>query len=230
MKVILTEKVKTLGNVGEIVNVTAGYARNFLFPKRLAVVADISNTKVLEHQQRTLAKKVDAEKKVAMELKKKIEGTTIEFTKKVGLNGKLFGTVTNNEIAMELEKQGVSVERRQITIEEQIKGVGTFAIKAKIFPGVEAEFKIKIIQDAKQAEEMKAQLAEMKKAKEAKAKMDAEKAAAATAEAAAAEQVEEEIETKPKAAMKASSKKPEAEEKAPAKKGAAKTTTKSKKA
>lgn len=225
MKVILTEKVKTLGNVGEIVNVTAGYARNFLFPKRLAVVADVSNTKMLEHQQRTLAKKVDAEKKIAMDLKKKIDGTTIEFIKKVGLNGKLFGTVTNNEIAQELEKQGVAVERRQITIEEQIKGVGTFAVKAKIFAGVEAEFKIKVSQDAKQAEEMKAQLAEMKKAKEAKAKMDADKAEAAAAELAAQEAAhEEEMDTKPKAA-KAPAKKVEAEEKAPAKKA-----TKSKKA
>lgn len=223
MKVILTNKVKTLGNVGEIVNVSAGYARNFLFPKKLAVVADTSNTKMLEHQQRTLAKKVDAEKKVAMDLKKKIDGTTIEFIKKVGLNGKLFGTVTSNEIATELEKQGVSVERRQITIEDQIKGVGTYNVKAKIFAGVEAEFKIKVVQDAKQAEEMKAQLAEMKKAKEAKAKMDADKAAAAEAEvAAAAAAAAEEEEASAKPAKKAPAKAKAEEEKAPAKKPAAK--------
>lgn len=218
MKVILTEKVKTLGNVGEIVNVTAGYARNFLFPKRLAVVADVSNTKMLEHQQRTLAKKVDAEKKVAIELKKKIDGTTIEFIKKVGLNGKLFGTVTTAEIATELEKLGVSVERRQITIEEHVKGVGTFAVKAKIFSGVEAAFKIKVSQDAKQAEEMKLALSEMKKAKEAKAKMDADKAAAAAAEEAAPSgEDNQETEVKSTKTQK-SSKKPEAEEKTDKKK------------
>lgn len=231
MKVILVEKVKSLGSTGEVVNVSAGYARNFLFPRKLAVVADVKNTKILEHKQRTLTKKIEAEKKVAMELKKKIDGLVLELIKKVGTNGKLFGTVTSTEIAKELDKQGIHIERRLLSIEEQIKGVGTFSIKAKVFAGVDAEFKVKVVQDQKQAEEMKLALMEAKKAKELAAK-NAKEAKAAEGETvgdmfekAAAEKEAAEVEAKApkaKAAPKA--------EKAPATEKAEKKTTKTKKA
>jgi large subunit ribosomal protein L9 len=103
MKVILTEKVPTLGNIGEIVNVSAGHARNYLVPNGFAMVADDSNKKLLAAQQKSLAKKIQAQKEAALELKKKVEGTTIELIKKVGASGKLFGTVTNAELSKELE-------------------------------------------------------------------------------------------------------------------------------
>src|SRR5690606_27090863 len=124
MKVILTEKVKALGMIGEIVNVSAGYARNFLFPRKLAVLADEKNANVLKDKQKALAKKVAAEKDAAEEQKKKIEGKTIELIKKVGTTGRLFGAVTTTEIAKEIEKLGVSIERRLITV-ESIKSLGT---------------------------------------------------------------------------------------------------------
>ena len=103
MKVILTEKVKALGMIGEIVNVSAGYARNYLFPRKLAILADEKNANIIADKQKALAKKVAAEKAVAEEAKKKIEGITIELIKKVGANGRLFGAVTTQEIAAELE-------------------------------------------------------------------------------------------------------------------------------
>src|SRR5690606_17155844 len=114
MKVILTEKVKTLGNIGEIVNVSMGYARNFLFPNKLATVADAGNQRDLDNKKKQLAKKVAAETKTAQELKTKIEQQNLVLTRKVGANGKLFGAITSSELAKELEKLGLSVERRQI--------------------------------------------------------------------------------------------------------------------
>ncbi len=174
MKVILTEKVPTLGNIGEIVNVSAGHARNYLVPNGFAMVADEGNKNLLAAQQKSLAKKIKAQKDAALELKKKVEGATIELIKKVGASGKLFGTVTNAELAKELENLGVNVERRLIHLESPIKGLGIFNAKAKIFQDVEATFKIKVSIDPKQAEELKRNQEEALKNAEARKKAAAE--------------------------------------------------------
>ena len=175
MKVILTERVPTLGNIGEIVNVSAGHARNFLVPNGLAMVADDSNKKLLAAQQKSLSKKIQAQKDAALELKKKVEGITVELIKKVGASGKLFGTVTTAELSKELENRGLTIERRLIHLAAPIKGLGTFDVKAKIFQDVEATFKVKVVIDPKQAEELKKAQEEALKASEAR------KAAAALA-------------------------------------------------
>ncbi len=174
MKVILTEKVPALGNIGEIVNVSAGHARNYLVPNGFAMVADEGNKNLLAAQQKSLAKKIQGQKDVALELKKKIEGTTIELIKKVGASGKLFGTVTNAELSKELESRGLVVERRLIHLESPIKGLGIFNAKAKIFQDVEATFKVKVSIDPKQAEELKRNQEEALKAAEARKKAAAE--------------------------------------------------------
>ena len=133
MKVILTEKVPTLGNVGEIVNVSAGHARNYLLPRNLARLADEANKRAFEDQKRRLAKKIDAQKNDAVALKNKIDGLTLELTKKIGGSGKLFGTVTNTELAKELAGKGIEIERRIIHIDTPIKTLGQFDIKVKLF-------------------------------------------------------------------------------------------------
>ena len=191
MKVILTEKVPTLGNIGEIVNVSAGHARNYLVPNGFAMVADDSNKKLLAGQQKSLAKKIKAQRDAALELKKKVEGTTIELIKKVGASGKLFGTVTNAELSKELEARGIEVERRLIHLESPIKGLGTFNAKAKIFQDVEAVFKVKVAIDPKQAEELKKNQEEALKAAEARKKAAADAKAAGDTAAPAAELTEE---------------------------------------
>ncbi|MBC76439.1 MAG: 50S ribosomal protein L9 [Halobacteriovoraceae bacterium] len=155
MKVILTDRVKTLGNVGEIVNVSQGYARNYLIPNKLALLADEGNTKQMEDYQKMLSKKVEEEKKAAQDLAKQLEGKTITVTKKVGGNGRLFGTVTSSELSKELEKQGVVVEKRLINVDDPIKTLGDFEVKAQLFQGVEATFKVKVEMDPKQVEEEK---------------------------------------------------------------------------
>ncbi len=173
MKVILTERVKSLGNIGEIVNVSQGFARNYLIPNSLAKLADEGNSKQMEDYQKMLAKKVAEEKAAAEELAKKVSGITVNLTKKIGGNGRLFGTVTNTELAKELEKQGVVVERRLITIDTPIKTLGDFEVSTKLFKGVEATFKLKIEMDPKQVEEQKKkQEAAAKKAAKKEAKQE----------------------------------------------------------
>lgn len=177
MKVILTEKVKSLGNIGDIVNVSAGYARNFLFPQGLGVLADDAHKKQLANQQKALAKKVAAERAEAEALKNKVNGLNLELIKKVGASGKLFGSVTTMELSKELGKLGYDVEKRLITLANPIKAVGTFEAKVNFCEGIFAEFSVKVAMDPKQAEEMKLKAEEAAKEK-AKAKAEAEAAAA----------------------------------------------------
>lgn len=194
MKIILTEKVPHLGNTGDIVNVAAGYGRNYLIPQQLGMVANEANQKELANHQKRLAKKVDAERAEAETVKKQIEGITIDLIKKVGNNGKLFGSVTNTELAAELKKlKEVDIERRLIVIETPIKATGTFEVKAKLFSQVVANFNVKVSMDPAQAIEMKKR-EEAIAARKAKAKADALEAEKAAAEAPATEEKTEETE------------------------------------
>jgi len=165
MKVILVDRVPHLGNVGEIVNVSNGFFRNFLAPNKLAVFADESSQKQVEIQKRRLGKKVQEQKNAALAIKGKLDGVVLEFVKKVGANGKLFGVVTSSEISKELEGKGLTVERRLLIINNPVKSVGTFEIKAKLFAEVEAKFQVKVVMDPAQAEELKARSKAGKKAK-----------------------------------------------------------------
>ena len=169
MKVILTEKVPTLGNVGEIVNISAGYARNFVIPNKLGVIADAGNAKALANQQKALAKKVAEQKADAQSVKSTIVGLTLEFVKKAGANGKLFGAITTLDLSSELKSKGIEIERRLITVNNAMKNLGKFTAKVKLFQGVEAEFKINIVMDPAQAEELKAKQIAAEKRKEEKA-------------------------------------------------------------
>jgi large subunit ribosomal protein L9 len=184
MKVILTENVKALGNTGDIVNVSMGFARNYLIPNKFAILADASNKKQMADYEKMLAKKIAEQKAAAQDVAAKLKGLTINLVKKVGGSGALFGTVTNTELAKELEKQGIVLERRLIELVSPIKNLGTFDVKAKIFKGVEAVFKVKVEIDPVQAEELKKQQESGSSKKAAKA------AAKAAAEAAAAEATE----------------------------------------
>lgn len=180
MKVILTEKVKSLGNVGEIVNVSSGYGRNYLIPNQMAVLADESNKAQAEHYKKSLAKKVEEQKQAAMDLKGKVDGVSLELVKRVGAGGKLFGTVTTVELSKILGEQGLDVERRHITLSAPIKALGSYEATAKLFSGVEATFKVNVVIDPAQAEELKEKEAE--KAAQKAADIAAAKAAAEAGE------------------------------------------------
>jgi len=173
MKIILTERIKNLGSIGEVVNVSEGYARNFLIPKKLGKLADDSNAKQMADYQKMLAKRVQEEKAAAQATAKELAGLNITLVKKIGGNGRLFGTVTNTEIANELEKQNIVIERRVISIPTAIKTLGEYEITAKLIAGVEATFKVKVVIDPKQAEELKKKQEASEKKAAAKKEKDA---------------------------------------------------------
>lgn len=144
MKVILSQDVKDVGKAGDLVNVSAGFARNLLFPRKLASEATEKRVKEWEHLKRvaeTRKVKALAERK---ELLKKISGVSVGFKVQAGENDKLFGTVTTTEISKELEKQGFSVDRRDIHLEEPIKVLGSHKAVVRYAEGMETTIQINV--------------------------------------------------------------------------------------
>lgn len=185
MKVILTEKVASLGNVGDIVNVSQGYGRNYLIPNNKAVLADEAHKKQVENQKRALANKVAAQKSDAEALATKVNGVSLTIEKRVAGSGALFGSVTAGELAHALRTEGLEVEKRNV-IAPAIKTLGEFKVQAELFAGVNAEFSVTVVMDPKQVIENEKKAAEAKKAKEEEAAK-----AAAAAEAGEGEEKEE---------------------------------------
>jgi len=142
MKVILREDVDHLGKAGEVVKVTAGYARNFLLPKSKAMIASMGNVKELENQKRQVNNKVDKMKLSAEDLAKQIEAVSITVKKKVGENDKIFGSVTSMELAEALETKGFKIDKKKIVIEDSIKSLGEFSVGIKLHTDVVANFKV----------------------------------------------------------------------------------------
>lgn len=147
MKVILLEDVKNVGKKGQLVNASDGYAKNFLFPKKLAVEATKSNMNDLELKKKAEEKRKQQELEEARELAKQMEAKEVIVSVKTGENGKTFGSVTNKEIAEALEKQtGLKVDKKKIVLEEPIKMVGSRTVILKIHPQVNAEINVKIME------------------------------------------------------------------------------------
>ncbi len=140
MKVILSQDVKNLGKKGEMVNTSDGYARNFLFPRKLAVEANAQAMTELKNREASRNHKIEVEKAAANESASKINGKTIKITAKAGQSGKLFGSVTAKEIAETVKKQfSIDIDKRKITVED-IKTFGTFPAQAKFYQGITADF------------------------------------------------------------------------------------------
>jgi len=142
MKVILKENIETLGHIGDIVKVAPGYARNYLLPKGLVVPATENNAKALEHVKRQMAYKKAKASESAKNLAAKLEALTIELVHQAGVEGKLFGSVTNMEIAAFLKANGLEIDRKIIVLAEPIKQVGEFSAKVKLHPEVTATLKV----------------------------------------------------------------------------------------
>ena len=139
MKVILKADVKGLGKAGEIVNASDGYARNFLFPKKLA--AEANSQAMAEYKNKQAAEKyrIDTETAAAKANAARIEGKTLKIKAKGGANGKLFGSVTSKEIAEKLEEDfGIAVDKRKIAVED-IKQFGTYEAEVKLYSGISAK-------------------------------------------------------------------------------------------
>ncbi len=142
MQVILKENVENLGQTGDIVRVSSGYARNFLLPNGLVALANERNLAQVEHQKRVLERKRAAEKGNALELAKKIEAFSCTITRKVGKNDKLFGSVTPSDIIEELLKAGLQVNKGSVVLKEPLKSLGVHTVGVRIQQDVTAQLKV----------------------------------------------------------------------------------------
>ncbi len=147
MQVILLEEVPPLGKIGDLVKVSDGYARNYLIPKKKAILATEKNFKVLEHQKRLVQHQIGKTKKDAETMGQQIEKLSCTFAKTVGESGKLFGSVTSMEIEAYLKENGLEVDRKKIQLEEPLKNIGMFTVPIKLHPEVIAHLKVWVVQE-----------------------------------------------------------------------------------
>jgi len=147
MNVILRENVPNLGSIGDLKKVSSGFFRNYLFPKGLAVHADENNIAQVEHQKRALKKKLAALRADQEAFKAKLEGISVVFRKKAGENQKLFGSITNQDIAEYIESKGISIDRHKIELDAPIKKLGSFKVAVKLMDGIAAEMNISVVAD-----------------------------------------------------------------------------------
>jgi large subunit ribosomal protein L9 len=148
MNVILRENVENVGVLGDIVKVSSGYFRNYLLPNKLAVHADEHNTTQVEHQKRALKKKMAKKREENEALKARIEALQIVVRRKAGEGQKLFGSITNADVAEAVEQQGIKLDRKQIDLGGSIKKIGTFKVPARLMDGVIAEINLSVQADA----------------------------------------------------------------------------------
>jgi large subunit ribosomal protein L9 len=144
VQVILNEDVPNLGRTGDVVKVRPGFARNYLFPRKLAIEANPKSLRAFEHHKRVAIGKREVQKTEASELKRKLEALTISIGAHAGEEGKLFGSVTNIDIERALREKGFSVERRKIQLAEPIKQLGEFTVPVRLQPEVEASLKVEV--------------------------------------------------------------------------------------
>ena len=139
MKVVLKQDVKGLGKKGELVNASDGYARNFLFPKNLAVEANAQNMSELKNREQAEKYRIATETAAAKANVEKMSGKTIKLTAKAGANGKLFGSVTSKELAEKIDDEfGIKVDKKKIAVDD-IKRFGTFEFEVKLYTGISAK-------------------------------------------------------------------------------------------
>lgn len=145
MKVILTDNIVRVGVKGDLVDVKPGYFRNFLDPQGKAVKATKENMAELEKMREELKKEEAENRKEAEALKEKIEALTITKEVRVGEDDKLFGSVTNKDIAESLAEEGIEIDRKRIEGVEKIEGLGEFVLNARLYEGVNADLKVNVV-------------------------------------------------------------------------------------
>ncbi|MBR1532331.1 MAG: 50S ribosomal protein L9 [Eubacterium sp.] len=147
MKVILQADVKSLGKKGDLVNASDGYARNFLFPKGLAVEANATAMNDFKNKEKAKQFHKAEELKAANEVKDRLEGKTVKLTAKAGANGKLFGSVTSKDVAAKIKEEfGENIDKRKITMQD-IKAFGTVQADIKIYQGVTAKIFVQVSEE-----------------------------------------------------------------------------------
>ena len=145
MEVILLKEHESLGEIGDIINVKPGYARNFLFPKGIAVRSSKRNIALADEQKKTLQKRTERESKVNEELMGELAKVEISIEVEVGEEEKMFGSVTNLDIHKALTEKGITVERQSILLDQPIKSLGVHNVPVKISSGEKQEIKVYVI-------------------------------------------------------------------------------------
>jgi large subunit ribosomal protein L9 len=147
MKLILRQDYEPLGEAGNIVNVKPGFARNFLIPKGLAMLANDKNLKKFENDKKQMFWRQEKEKRQSEELAKTLENVSCTITVQVGEEDKMFGSVTSQNIAEALESQGYTIDRRKIVLDEPIKSLGIYSVPIKLHTDVEAKVKVWVVKE-----------------------------------------------------------------------------------
>ena len=145
MQVILTQDVDNLGKAGELVSVRPGYGRNYLVPRGLAVTASVTNKNRLTHDRAVIERRVAKERATATELAGRINGMTLQFERMVGEDEKLFGSVTNRDIAEQLKRANLELDHRWIHLEHPIKALGKYEVPVRLAAGVVATLKFWVV-------------------------------------------------------------------------------------
>ncbi len=148
MELLLREDVENLGARGELVKVKAGFGRNYLLPQGLAIQATPANIKQIEMQRRSLLKKAAVERDTATGQADLLSGVTLEFVRKVGDHGLLYGSVTSMDIAEQLAGRGYEIERKRIQLRDPIKETGEYEVPIKLHRDVTANLKVVVTKDA----------------------------------------------------------------------------------
>lgn len=144
MKVVLIQDVKGLGKKGELVNTSDGYARNFLFPRKLAMEANAQAMSELKNREAAEKHRIDTEIAAAKANAAKLEGKTVKLTAKGGANGKLFGSVTSKDVATLISKEyGLTLDKRKVVVED-IKAFGTYPVEVKLYNGISSSMYVMV--------------------------------------------------------------------------------------
>ena len=144
MKVILTKTVKNVGRAGDVVNVSDGYAKNFLFKQNLAIEATSGNLSINTQQKNAEEKARQLAKAEAEELALKLKEVEVKIKASVGKNGQMFGSITNKEISEELKKLGYDVDKKKIVLNSPIKSLGKVEVICKLYPEVQAKLSVSV--------------------------------------------------------------------------------------
>lgn len=147
MKVILKEEIKTLGKVGDVVQVKPGFARNYLIPKGMAVEATPSNMKVIVHEAKIAEIRSQKAKKEAQSLADRLSKVSVTASVQVGEEDRVFGAVTSQDIANLLQESGFEIDKKRILLEEPIKALGVFEVPIKVHSEVEAKIKVWVVRE-----------------------------------------------------------------------------------
>ncbi|HEY0193208.1 MAG TPA: 50S ribosomal protein L9 [Kofleriaceae bacterium] len=145
MQIILTQDVENLGKAGELVSVRPGYGRNYLVPRGMAVSATVRNKTRLDHDKAQIERRVAKERANANEIATKLNAMTLQFERNVGEDEKLFGSVTNRDIADQLKRAGIELDHRTIALDQTVKALGKYEVVVKLAAGVSANLKFWVV-------------------------------------------------------------------------------------